>query len=325
VGEAVLVSFLTDLDLLSRSDTLGRHVSGNEGLRLASLLSALTLFDDPRTLDSFSTPFVCSALGEREEGVEEDSVSGGVTEHFRLSFEGGVACLSDFEALVVESVLTRELGSAGQCLGGGSAGEGEGVFVSFLADLDLLSRLDTLGKQDFGNEGLRLGGVLSALTFSDDSRTSDFFPTPLGTELFSDSGISFSEGVGALDSSESVFVWDCSEGLFGSEPAAHVSGEMSDSTCAESVAEMVSGDVSWECAGREGLTDSCALGDNMLGVTVELESFWVTLEDMDSDEVEEIARLDEEGLGLICEPVTGRICSEDELWPDGSEEMLVSN
>lgn len=64
--------------------------------------------------------------------------------------------------------------------------------------------------------------------------------------MFSDSGTSVSEGVGAPDSSESVFVVDCDEDVFGSEPAAHVSREISDSECAESTAEWVLDDVNWE-------------------------------------------------------------------------------
>lgn len=66
---------------------------------------------------------------------------------------------------------TGVLVSAGECLGGGSDGEGVGVIVSFWSDLDLLSRSDTLGKHDPDDEGLRLGDVLSALTSSDDPRT----------------------------------------------------------------------------------------------------------------------------------------------------------
>lgn len=112
--------------------------------------------------------------------------------------------------------------------------------------MGLLSRAATLGKHDSGNERLRLGVVQSALISFDNPRTSESFPTTCRTELSSDSGISFSDGVGAQDSSDSVFEVGCNNDVFGSEPAVHVSGEVSDSTCTESSLEGVSGDINWE-------------------------------------------------------------------------------
>lgn len=172
--------------------------------------------------------------------------------------------------------------------------------ASFRSDLDFLSRSNTSDRLDSGNEVLRLGGVLSALTSFDDPECSDSSSTAFRRVMFSDAGTSFSEGVGAQCSLESVFDVDSNEDKFFSEPAAHVSGEILDSKCAESSPEGVSDDVIWEGSCTEELTDCFVFGDPLLEVRVELKSAWLTVEGVGSAEVGA-------GLGLICEPESGRM------------------
>lgn len=76
-----------------------------------------------------------------------------------------------------------------------------------------------------------------------------------------------------------------------------------------------------ESSGGEGLTDSCAFGDNMLEGRVELKPNGVSLEDMVSAGVERGAELEGGAHGLICGPESGRMGSEEEPCTDGLEEL----
>lgn len=150
---------------------------------------------------------------------------------------------------------------------------------------------------------------------------------PFGVDLLSDSGTGF-EGVGPHDCSESVFSLDSDEDVIRSRPAAHLSGERSDPTCADSAAERVSDDVNWEGSGGERLTDASAFKDNVLEVSVELKSSGVTLEDLSSAGKERSAQLEGEGLAFIREPESSTVLLAKGLWPDGSEVLssdLVSS